>query len=220
VNHLKGYLWDEQEVRKVLRVYQKPIAALVHTQMMEHFWEETTGYDVEVSRGFIELRASAYTASAKDTVLDYRQPPADKSKIAQYLFSGFDRCLYRLTKFQSDTERKLAIILERDAKRWFRPAKGQFQIFYKAGHDQQQYQPDFVAEAADAVLMIETKKASEMDDPVVLAKRDAGAKWCEHASTYATQHGGKPWRYLLIPHDVVAENMTLSGLAKTYTHSA
>jgi type III restriction enzyme len=217
VNHFKSYLKDEFEVRKVLRVHQKPIAAFIHTQMMDHFWEETTGYDVEVSKGFTELRTSAYTASAKDTVLDYRQPPADKSKITQYLYSGFDRCLYRLTKFQSDTERKLAIILERNATRWFRPAKGQFQIFYKVGHDHQEYQPDFVAETDDAILMIETKSAGMKDEAVVLAKRDAGLQWCEHASAYAKQHGGKPWKYLLIPHDVVAENMTLDGLVKMYT---
>jgi type III restriction enzyme len=214
VKHLKGYLRDDQDVRKVLRVYQKPIAALIHTQMIEHFWEETTGYEVEVSKGYTELRASAYTANAKDTVLDYRQPPAEKSKIAQYLFSGFERCLYRLTKFQSDTERKLAIILERDTKRWFRPAKGQFQIFYKVGHDHQEYLPDFVAESDEEILMIETKKASEMTSAEVLAKRDAGMKWCEHASVYASQHGGKPWKYVLIPHDLVAENMTLVGLMK------
>jgi type III restriction enzyme len=146
-------------------------------------------------------------------------PPADKSKIAQYLYSGFDRCLYRLTKFQSDTERKLAIILERNAMRWFRPAKGQFQIFYKVGHDHQEYQPDFVAETDDAILMIESKKASGVDDPVVLAKWDAGVWWCRHASAYANQHGGKPLKYLLIPHDIVAENMSLAGLEKLYTQT-
>ncbi len=53
-----------------------------------------------------------------------------------------------------------------------------------------------------------------MDDPIVHAKPDAGVKWCEHASAYATQHGGKPWKYVLIPHDLVAENMTLGGLVK------
>lgn len=214
VAHLKGYLNHDQDVRKVLRVHQKPIAALIHSQMMEHFWEEATGYDVEVSKGFTELRPSAYTANAKDTVLDYRHPPAEKSKIAQYLFSGFERSLYRLTKFQSDTERKLAIILERDALRWFRPAKGQFQIFYKVGHDQQEYLPDFVAETDDAILMLEPKKASELTSTDVLAKKDAGIKWCEHATAYASQHGGKPWKYVLIPHDIVAENMTLTGLVK------
>lgn len=214
VAHLKSYLNHDHDVRKVLRVYQKPIAALIHSQMMEHFWEESTGYDAEVSKGFTELRSSAYTANASDTVLDYRHPPADKSKIAQYLFSGFERSLYRLTKFQSDTERKLAIILERDAVRWFRPAKGQFQIFYKVGHDQQEYLPDFVAETDDAILMLEPKKASELTSPDVLAKKDAGVKWCEHATTYASQHGGKPWKYVLIPHDLVAENMTLKGLVQ------
>jgi type III restriction enzyme len=185
---------------------------------MDHFWEETAGYEVEVSKGFTELRPSAYTANAGEGVRHYSQPPADKGKIGQHVFGGFTRCLYSLTKFQSDTERKLAIILERNAERWFRPAKGQFQIFYKLGHEQHEYQPDFVAETPDTILMVETKKAAEMESAEVLAKRDAGVRWCEHASAYAQQHGGKPWKYLLIPHDVVAENMTLDGLVKVYTH--
>ena len=28
---------------------------------------------------------------------------------------------------------------------------------------------------------------------------------------------GKPWKYLLIPHDEIAENMTLAGLASRFT---
>lgn len=214
VNHLKSYLKDEMEARKVLRVYQKNIAEFIHSQMMGHFWEETTGYEAQVSKGFTELRPSAYTANATDSVLDYRQPPADKSRISQYLFTGFERSLYRLTKFQSNTERILAIILEAHSKRWFRPAKGQFQIFYKHGHDQREYLPDFVAETDDMVFMIETKMTSEMRAAEVLAKRDAGVKWCEHATAYALLHGGKSWKYVLIPHDLVAENMTLTGLVQ------
>ena len=185
-------------MRQVLRVYQKQIAELIHTQMMANYWEETTGYTASVSRGFTELRPSAYTANANDTVLDYRQPPADKSKIGQSVYGGFDWCLYRLTKFQSDSERKVACILEREQRRWFRPGPGQFQIYYKTGHDQQEYQPDFVAETDETILMIETKRASELSDPVVLAKRDAAVQWCEHATAYATEHSCKPWRYLLL----------------------
>ncbi|MCK7477186.1 MAG: hypothetical protein M0C28_06510 [Candidatus Moduliflexus flocculans] len=63
---------------------------------------------------------------------DYRVAPADKSNMAKYLFGGFERCLYPAQKFDSEAERKLAVILERDAIKWFRPAKGQFQIFYRA----------------------------------------------------------------------------------------
>ena len=217
VEHFKSYLKDEFEVRKVMRVHQKPIAAFIHTQMMDHFWEESMGYDVEVSKGFTELKESAYTASAKDTVLDYSQPPADKGRIAQYLYSGFERCLYRLTKFQSNTERMLAIILERNSKRWFRPAKGQFQIFYKVGHDQKEYLPDFVAEIDDAILLIETKAGGMKDDSEVAAKREAGVQWCVHASAYSVKHGGKPWKYIFVPHEVVAENMTLNGIVGHYT---
>ena len=45
-------------------------------------------------------------------------PPADKSNMARYLFVGFTRCLYAEEKFQSDTERKLAVILYREALKW------------------------------------------------------------------------------------------------------
>ena len=170
----------------------------------------------EVRRGFTELRASAYTANAQDGILDFRQPPKQKSKIAQYLYTGFDRCLYRLTKFHSNTERMLAIILERGAERWFRPAKGQFQIFYKDGHDHREYQPDFVAEMEDCVLMIETKSSGMVSEVEVLAKRDAAIEWCKHATKYAQQHGGKPWKFIMVPHDAVAENRTLAALASAY----
>jgi type III restriction enzyme len=218
VNHFRTVLkYGDDDIRKVLRVHQKPIAEFIHAQLMQHYWEEATGYDAVVSRGFTELRESAYTASAKDTVLDYRDPPADKGKIAQYVYGGFDRCLYRLQKFQSDTERKMAVILDRDSRRWFRPAKGQFQIFYKSGHNQQEYQPDFVAEADDAIYMIETKAAASLADPEVLAKRDAGLQWCQHAGAYSLKHGGKPWKYVLVPHDAVAENMTLAGVVARYS---
>jgi hypothetical protein len=79
--------------------------------------DESHRYTVEVRRGFTELRPSAYTANAQDGILHFRQPPKQKSKIAQFLYTGFERCLYRLTKFQSNTERMLAIILERGADR-------------------------------------------------------------------------------------------------------
>jgi type III restriction enzyme len=220
VNHLKGYLGNDADVFKVLRVHQKQIAEFIHTQMQQHYWEETAGHEVVVSKGFTELKDSAFTVSVKDTVLDYRQPPPDKSKIAQYLYSGFARSLYRLTKFQSDTERKMAVILEKDAIRWFRPARGQFQIYYTLGHEHQEYQPDFVAETTDCILMLETKARNMLNSPEVEAKRAAGAQWCAHAAAYAAEHGSKAWKYVLIPHEIVAENMTLSGLLSQYTVNA
>jgi type III restriction enzyme len=136
--------------------------------------------------------------------------------MAKYLFGGFNRCLYSVQKFDSDAERKLAVILDRDAIKWFRPAKGQFQIFYRNGADQLEYQPDFVAEGTDAIYMLEPKSSTQLDDPIVVSKKDAAIKWCVNASNHAHSYDGKQWKYLLIPHDVIAENMTLKGLSVSF----
>jgi type III restriction enzyme len=144
--HLLSYL-SEEEVWTVLRLHQREIARFVHAQMQQHFWQDTqVDYEVVVTRGFTALRPSAYTAAAGEPSLDFRVSPSDKSNMARYLFGGFKRCLYSLQKFQSDAERKLAVILEREAMKWFKPARGQFQLFYRSGIEHLEYQPDFVAE--------------------------------------------------------------------------
>jgi type III restriction enzyme len=66
------------------------------------------------------------------------------------------------------------------------------------------------------IYMMEPKARGEMEDPQVLAKRDVAVTWCKHASNHAASHSGKPWKYLLIPHDAISENMTLAGLAERY----
>jgi type III restriction enzyme len=87
------------------------------------------------------------------------------------------------------------------------------QIFYSWMGDHPEYQPDFVAESDGIVYMIETKARNEMEDPEELAKKDSAVRWCVHASEYARTHGGKPWQYLLIPHDAISDNMTLAWFA-------
>lgn len=215
VRHFNGYL-KEDEVRRVLQMYQRQIADFVHAQMQQHYWEEAVEYDVEVTRGFTELKASAYAAVAGEPPLDFRVSPADKTNMARYLFGGFSRCLYPVTKFASDSERQLAVILEREAAKWFRPARGQFQIFYKFGAEHPEYQPDFVAETTDRIYMLEPKAANMMADPEVLAKRDAAVLWCKRASEYAATWDGRQWTYVLIPHTAIAVNMTLEGLVKQF----
>lgn len=215
IGHLLNYL-AEDDARRVLRLYQREISRFVHAQMQDHYWEEAIDYEVVVSKGFTELKPSAFTTSATESPLDFRTSPADKSNMAKYLFGGFQMCLYAVQKFQSDSERKMSVILERESLKWFKPAKGQFQIYYKRGADHPEYQPDFVAETTDTVYMLEPKAANQMADEEVLAKRDAAVTWCSHASDHARSYGGKPWKYILIPHDAIAENMTLEGLDRRF----
>jgi type III restriction enzyme len=215
VKHLQSYL-SEEDVRNVLIYHQKQLAAFIHAQMQAHHWEKAADYEVVVSKGFTELKDSAFTKLDGEPVQDFRQTVQDKGKIAQIVFGGFKRCLYQKQKFQSDTERKLAVILDRESSKWFKPALGQFQIFYKSGADHLEYQPDFVAETKDCIYMLESKMRKEMDDVEVLAKKDAAIEWCSHATNHAKTSGGKPWKYVLIPHNAIAENMSITGLATQY----
>jgi type III restriction enzyme len=215
VKHLLSYL-SEEDARNVLIYHQKQLVEFIHVQTQSHYWEKATGYDVVVRKGFTALRQSAFTAPASDPVSDFRQTVQDRSRIAQMMFGGFQRCLYSTQKFQSDSERKLAIILDREALKWFKPARGQFQILYKLGAELLEYQPDFVAETADCIYMLEAKARNDMQDAEVQAKKDAAVQWCNHAASHAVSHGGKPWTYLLVPHDAIWENMTLAGLANQF----
>jgi type III restriction enzyme len=140
VRHFLGYL-SREDTRKVLRLNQREIARFIHAQMLDHFWEETVEYEMQIKKGFTDLKDSAYSASANEPPLDFRVAPQDKSNI---------------------------------------------------------------------------KMATQMKDADVLAKRDSAVKWCKNASDHARTYDGKQWKYLLIPHDVIAENLTLEFLAQRY----
>jgi type III restriction enzyme len=213
VQHLLGYL-AEIEARCVLDRDRRLIARELHAQMMAHFWEAATEYDVQVSRGFTALKPCNYTATAGQTAHHYRETVTETSRIKQMLFGGFGRCLYPLQKFDSDTERRFAIILERDASKWFKPAKGQFQIYYKLGTEQPEYIPDFVAESDSTLFMVEIKARTDLNTQEVQAKAVAAARWCKHASDHAAAVGSKPWKYLLMPHDEIAESKRLADFRR------
>ncbi|WP_130910742.1 DEAD/DEAH box helicase family protein [Pseudomonas sp. Sample_9] len=205
VAHYQGQSYSESELHEIFDTYSAQLAQLIHAEMHKHFWEEATGYEVKVSRGFTELRTCNYTVAGNQPVHSVRETIAEIGRIKQMLFGDFKRCLYPLQKFDSDTERRFAVILERDSLKWFKPAKGQFQIFYKLGVEQPEYVPDFVVETDNYIFLAETKAANDLDAQEVKAKAAAATQWVKHASDYALSMGGKPWKYLLIPHSEVTE---------------
>jgi type III restriction enzyme len=54
----------------------------------------------------------------------------------------------------------------------------------------------------------------------VIAKQDVAVEWCRRATEHAASYEGKPWTYVLIPHDAIAENMTIEGLARQFAIKA
>ncbi len=213
VQHLRGYLTNEEDVLNVLQAHQQSLVQSIYVQMQTHYEESVTEYEVKVSRGFTTMRPESFSLSETERVRDFRQPIDEKLLIRGMLFGGFRRGLYAAVKFQSDTERRLAVVLENDKTvlKWFKPSKSVFNI--RHSHDEE-YVPDFAVETADGCYMLEPKSRAEMNDPVVLAKAKAATLWCDRATRHAD---GKPWTYLLIPHDAIDETKTLAGLAAGHT---
>jgi len=219
VKHLHSYLSAEDTIN-VLQYHQQQLAAHIHSQMQlpEHRWEKATGYKATVSKGFSALKENAYTANATDDIKPFRMTVSDPTNIKRYVFGGFSKCLYEIQKFDVDTERRFAVILEDDGDvlKWFKPARNQFQIYY---NKDAAYEPDFVVETKKQLFLCEPKRADQMQNPEVVAKKTAACEWCKHATEHAQQHGGKKWSYLLIPHDAITGNMTLEGLASRFSIS-
>jgi type III restriction enzyme len=216
VGHLRSYLADEDQVVKVLVQHQRQLVELVYAQMRSRQYVAPVEYEVQVSKGFTTLKSTSFDAVATETARHFRNAVEEKLLIKGMSFTGFERCLYPIQKFDSDAERRFSVVLEDDmtVEKWFKPAVGQFRILLRDGD----YEPDFVIETATAKYLAETKRSSELTDPDVLAKAEAAVTWCKNATGHEMKEGsGKPWHYLLIPDIGINTTRTLAGLAASYT---
>jgi len=209
---------DEDQAHSVVRGHAKTMSESIFSQIKQNMWREQTNYRVSLSSAFAELRPQTFDAAGTGFIRDFRTPPDQKQDIRKYVFTGFARGCYQYAKFDSDPERKLAVVLEKEpsVRLWMKPGPNQFKIFDANGAP---YQPDFVVETDAAKLIIEVKRLSEMKAPEVLRKADAASLWCHVATKACVENGEKPWSYLLVPETDVQENFTVSGLIAKHTRA-
>ena len=214
VRHLQSYLQTPDDVLNVLQFYQNQLVTLIHAQMNQHYVEKATDYEVSVSKGFQTLTSSMAAMQIDQAILPFRAPVEEKLLIRGMVFGGFSKCLYPAQKFDSDPERRFAIVLEDETSvlKWLKPPKDVLKIYY---YQEEVYQPDFVVETKDARYLCEPKRANEMTDEVVLLKAKAATLWCQHASSVSD----KPWHYVLIPHDAIDANATFATLVGRFGRS-
>lgn len=212
VIYLEAKWTDREKVENILIYYQRQIRDFIWAQMQDQQWSSPTGYQAKVIQGFDVLKPNMYSISASETPRDFRAPVLNKQAVKKMLFTGFKRCCYPYQKFDSvDGELTLAQVLENDSSvlKWMKPASGKFKIEYQNGES---YEPDFVVETTEICLLIEPKRADQIDDPVVQEKKRAALQWCIYANEHAEQINSKKWLYLLIPHDEILSNSSLEGL--------
>ena len=211
IDYLRSYLSDNEEVRNILLYYNKQVVELIHAQMQEHFEQVCAGFEAKIAKGFTALEDCHFTIPQAEPFRDFRASVNNPRDIRNMVFAGFTKCFYPVIKFDSDSERLLAVLFERDdvVIKWLRPPPRVFAIDFRHGLN---YDPDFVVETEEGKYLFEVKRAGDMLHPEVIDKKKAAIKWCELA-TLAT---GTSWRYILVPHDEIGESASFTGLVRRF----
>ena len=212
VEHIRAYEAHDVKLQGLVAFHAKRIATQIAEHLRAHRHEQPAGYEPIVAHGWSKPEGRSRTVARDEPIAGYREPVTNKARIRQMRFGGMARCLFPEVQFESDGERRFAVLLEDSADaatRWFRPGKADIRIYWKADR---QYQPDFIVETSAHRLIVEIKDPEEIDDKDVRAKAQAAVEWCRHANGHAAVHGGKPWRYLLIPDEAVLYTATIEGL--------
>ena len=205
---------DNADIRQVIKQWKKLIAEKIYQQLMispTHFEIVQTDFQKPKIFPFVKIEDWNFTM-INNGYREFTDETMQPSQIQKYIFRGFKKTGHPEYKFANRTEQTFAFILENDIEvlKWLRPSHYQFRIYWN--NKGQTYQPDFIAETENFIYMIETKAANEIDSEEVKAKTKAALKYCEYANEFIREHGGKQWKYALIPHDKVAKNSSFKGV--------
>ncbi len=215
IDKLKTYL-NEEQIINVVQSNKREIGRLIYAQLMEHFYYESPRFETPVVKPFTEIEPHNFSKNLQEQIYFYKETITPTNSIPTKVFSGFQKACHQMYKFANKTEKDFATLLEQDDDviKWLKPAQSQFHIYW--GREQRRYQPDFVVETINEILLIETKKEIDINTTDVQEKKRAAFEYCKHAAEFTSKHGGKPWKYLLIPHTEVQFNMGLKYLSEHY----
>jgi len=215
VQKLKSYLSEEDTLNVVL-YHKRDLAKFIYTQMQPHFYSDPLKYLKPNVLPFTRIEEHNFSKYSGDAIRHYSETITPTSAIPSKVFSGFNKSCHPYYKFHSKTEKDFASLLENDPHvlKWLRPAARQFHIYWH--HNSKEYHPDFVVETESDIYLVETKKEMDIPTREVQEKSQAALQYCRHASEFTEQHEGKPWRYVLIPHNAVLANMSAEFLFQKY----
>ena len=216
IEHLRSYLPNEQDVENVALAHGKMLAQRVFAQMKQHYRETPVDYQASKTRSFRTLLPQHFSYAASK-LLPLTQAASPLSATPSFVFEGGQKSPYQFHKFDSDPERRFAVMIDSDFEksvlRWLKPGYNQFRIEYQSG---KRYEPDFVVETVSEKLIVEIKAEKDLSDRSVQDKARAAQEWVKHVNYFISDGDRKRWAYFLIPDSALSEGATLAGLMATF----
>ncbi len=212
---IKNISDKQEDLSQTVFQFKSAIADKIYAQMRSNFSLSIPEYIAPRVLSFTRIEPHNFSALVNAGYRDYRDVIAPLM-VPKYVFRGFEKACHFEYKFDSKTEQDFAFVLENDntVSKWLRPASNQFRIYWD--NNSKRYEPDFIVETEDGIYMIEPKASGNMLDIDVLAKKEAALKYCKYASEFTAENGGKPWRYLLIPHNEISRTVGLNYLISKF----
>jgi len=215
VNAIKDSLKKPETLGDTILMYRELIAIKIYEQVKANITIEIVAKSKPEAEPYSLILPWNYSKEKDDVILNFRETVSAKL-LSSKVFNGFSKSCHDKYKFDSIPEKRFAEIIENsdDVIKWLRPASKQFNIWYNNNSDR--YVPDFVAETADIIYLIEIKAENELEDKIVKMKEEAAINYCKNATEINKARKEKAWKYAIIPHDKTDTNMTFKKLVTEF----
>lgn len=211
---------DKSKLPLVIRQYRKVIAGKIYDQIKDGNIKIVEGkYEEPKVLPFVKIEEWNFTVPKKDGYKMFNDNIKPVVTVPKYVYRGFQKSCHHEYKFDSNTEKVFAMILEADnaVKKWLRPAPHQFRIYW--ANNSRRYDPDFVVETESVIYLVETKASDQLSAADVASKKKAALRYCKSANAFTSVNGGKRWEYLLIPHDEVTTTSSFEHFSSRFVQS-
>ena len=219
VTYYKSFVADANSLKMMVENNFRQIAKEIYDQILIHKELKSDGYSessIREAKAYLEQYNISKTADDKPVTLVSQLDTFSRSKI----YTGFNKACHSMYRFDSSDEARMAYLLDKDSsvEDWLRPAPNQFEGLYwrdELGNYQHRYEPDFVVELNDEIVMVEVKPSSEINNLDVQEKKKTAEKYCELVSKSIGSYGiAKSWRYVIVSTEKITISSTMDSLLR------
>lgn len=219
VAHYQSFVSDTNALKMMVENNFRQIAKEIYDQILVHKEFKLESYlesSIREPKPYLEQYNISRSFDEKPVTLESQFDRFSREKI----YTGFSRACHSMYKFDSSDEARMAYLLDKElsVEDWLRPAPNQFEGLYwrdEVGNSQHRYEPDFVVEFENEIVMVEVKPSAEIEDLDVQEKKKTADKYCELVSKNVGKYGiVKPWRYVIVPTEKITASSTVEVLLK------